>query len=116
MHEFSIVEGILETVKDTAKANNLVSVSSVRIRVGEMRSVAHEMLVFAFEIASKETVAEGAELVVEYVPVRLRCRACNFESGGTESAFVCPNCGHDKRDVAAGKELEILSLEGEDGI
>ncbi len=113
MHEFGIVDGILSIVKETAIANSLSNVSSIKLRIGEMRQIASEMLLFAFEIAAKETVAEDAKLDIEYVPVRLRCRSCQSESEIKDSRFICPSCGNMIGDVVAGKELQMISLEGE---
>ena len=58
MHELAVAEGHAEGRP----------VSVVRVRVGRLRQVVPEYLSFYFEVASKETICEGAELEWERVP------------------------------------------------
>ena len=75
MHEFSLIENILRTVEETARREHLRTVTGVRLVVGRMRRIVPETMRFAFEAASKATVAEGATLHLEFVPIRMRCGA-----------------------------------------
>ena len=60
------------------------------------------------------TALEGAELVMEEVPVVTRCRECGAECTLEKPAFSCQACGSGGIDVISGRELDITSLEMED--
>lgn len=114
MHEFSLIENILRTVEETAQREHLRTVTSVKLVVGRMRQIVPETMRFAFEAASKGTVAEGAALHMEFVPIRMRCGACGHEFEVDDRVFVCPQCGDTDLELKKGMELLIESMEGED--
>jgi hydrogenase nickel incorporation protein HypA/HybF len=114
MHEFSIIDGIIDIVTKTAADNKLVRVTAVNLRIGAMRQVVPDTLTMAFEITSKGTLSEGAKLSIEHVPIRATCKDCNAEFEVAKHAFACPACGSGRLKVTQGQELEITSIEGDD--
>ncbi len=60
MHEFSAACSIVETAVAAAEENNATKVSVVNVEVGAFTFLVPEQLIFNFEIASKNTVIEGA--------------------------------------------------------
>ena len=90
-------------------------VSRVEVKVGWLRQVVPDSLLFAFELVSAGTELEGAELVIEEVPARVRCRACAAETELSEFPAHCGECGGFDVDVTAGEELLVESIEVEDG-
>ena len=113
MHELSIVEGLIGIIRETAQEHGLLKVTRVKLRIGAMRQVVPDALLFAFEIAGKETVAAGAEILITDVPTRARCNECAADFAVEEFCFICPSCGSGQVTVTEGKELYIDSLEGE---
>jgi hydrogenase nickel incorporation protein HypA/HybF len=59
---------------------------------------------------------EGSRLVVNMLPVVVHCDSCgqDAELEGVQS-FRCPRCGEPCSDMRQGRELEIDSIEIEDG-
>jgi len=59
---------------------------------------------------------EGSRLVVNLLPVVVHCESCgqDAELEGVQS-FRCPRCGEPCSDMRQGRELEIDSIEIEDG-
>jgi hydrogenase nickel incorporation protein HypA/HybF len=120
MHELSIVTSIVETVTETLAAlpdtTRGARVLEVRLRVGALASVVPESLEFCWGIASEGTPLEGSRLVVNVLPVVVHCAACgeDVELEGVQS-FRCPKCGEPCSDMRQGRELEIESIEIEDG-
>jgi hydrogenase nickel incorporation protein HypA/HybF len=116
MHELSIVSSIVETVTETLAAYPAARVLEVRLRVGVLASVIPESLEFCWGIASEGTPLEGSRLVVNLLPVVVHCAACGQESEleGVQS-FRCPRCGEPSSDMRQGRELEIDSIEIDDG-
>jgi len=120
MHELSIVTSIVETVTETLNtlpdSSRGARVLEVRLRVGALASVIPESLEFCYGIASEGTPLEGSRLVVNVLPVVMHCEACgeDVELEGVQS-FRCPRCGEPCSDMRQGRELEIDSIEIDDG-
>jgi len=120
MHELSIVTSIVETVTETLAAlpdsSRGARVLEVRLRVGALASVIPESLEFCWGIAIEGTPMEGSRLVVNMLPVVVHCDSCgqDAELEGVQS-FRCPKCGEPCSDMRQGRELEIDSIEIEDG-
>jgi len=116
MHELSLVTSIVETVTETLAANPGARVLEVRLRVGALASVIPESLEFCWGIASEGTPLEGSRLVVNLLTVVMHCESCgqDVELEGVQS-FRCPRCGNPCSDMRQGRELEIDSIEIEDG-
>jgi len=86
-------------------------VAQLNLRVGRLAAVVEDSLRFCFEIISKDTCLEGAELVIETVPVKARCRDCHHEWEVSDVVFTCPSCEKGQIEVISGRELEVASLE-----
>ena len=86
----------------------------VELRVGNLRQVVPSALEFAFELLSNGTALEGAELVIEDVPARGRCRVCAVETTMRSFPLQCSACGGLDLEVIAGEELLVDALELEE--
>jgi len=111
MHEVSICESIIDILSDQAAREGATRVTSVRLRIGEMSGVVEDSLRFAFEVVSKDTLAEGAELVIVSVPLAARCRACAVEFRIEGYAFSCSSCGSPDIEVVSGREMLVEEIE-----
>ena len=115
MHEVSICESIVDIIRVTAEKERASKVTSVRLKVGEMAGVVEDALRFAFEVVSKDTIAEGARLDIEHVPLTARCRSCNREFHIVGYAFSCKHCDSPEIEVVSGRELQIEDIDMEVG-
>lgn len=113
MHELSIIQNILPLIERVAAENHMTSVKKVTLKVGRLRQIVPEFLKFAFESVTKTTVAEGAELIVESVPILVLCKSCQQQFVVEENIYLCPNCNHTDLQVLTGKEIILESIEGE---
>lgn len=116
MHELSIITSVVESVTESLAAYPGARVLEVRLRVGALASVVRESLEFCYEIAAEGTPLEGSRLVVNVLPVVMHCEKCgkDVELEGVQS-FRCRLCGEPCSDLRQGRELEIDSIEIEDG-
>jgi hydrogenase nickel incorporation protein HypA/HybF len=89
-------------------------VARVNLTVGKLSAVVTDSLRFCFDVASKQTPVEGAELVIEEVDVTARCNACGLQWTIETAAFSCPTCSSSDITLVSGRELDIQSIEIED--
>jgi hydrogenase nickel incorporation protein HypA/HybF len=111
MHELSIATNLVNLIEEQQAEHQFERVSKIHLKIGEFSSVVPEALEFSFEIASKGSVAENAELLIEIIPLVLKCTACNKEFHTEPYIFVCPDCGSTKTQMVSGSELQIESIE-----
>jgi hydrogenase nickel incorporation protein HypA/HybF len=111
MHELSIVEALLDAVRQEVGETELDRVTTVNVRLGQLRQVVPETLLFCFQAATQDTPLAGATLKVEQVPARARCQSCRQEFAVDERWFECPGCGQLDAQLLAGNELELVGIE-----
>ncbi len=85
-------------------------VRRVVVEVGKLSLVSPDSLRFCFEAASQGTAAEGAELVIEQLEGRGRCRVCGAEVT-MESPVTACGCGAYDLEWISGDQLMVRSLE-----
>lgn len=113
MHEFKLIHNIFSTVIDFARNNALHSVNKVTLQVGRLRQLAPEFLRFAFAVIGKDTIIDGAHLEIEHVPVSFMCRDCSKQFTVDDDVYVCPECQSSNLEFLSGKEIILVSIEGE---
>ena len=113
MHELSIMSGILDIVLEHANKNNAKKVMKVNLRIGYLSDIIPEWAQTYFDMLSKDTIADGALLDIERVPVKIRCRACGRDHTfpGKEWGFACPHCGSSDIELLEGREFSVTSIE-----
>lgn len=109
MHEYSIVQALVERIDREVKARGATAVHRVGVRVGELSGVEPELLTTAFETFRAGTCCEGARLGVNYVKAAWACRDCGAPIAAGE-VLACPACGGRAR-LAQGDEMYLDQLE-----
>lgn len=110
MHELSIAVSLIEAAVEAA-ANEEGTVRAVHLRLGALSGVIAEALESAYQLARVGTPLEQAELIIEPVPVVVRCGRCRNERElPALDTLGCPACGA-AEEVVQGRELEITALE-----
>ncbi len=107
MHELSIAQSIL-TVTERHAAGR--PVERVEVKVGHLRQVVPSALEFAFDLLVEGTALDGAELTIEEVPARGRCRRCDSETMLSSFPLACARCGSTDLELVAGEELLVEAL------
>jgi len=113
MHEMSVAQSILKIVLNEAERNGATKVKIVRIRAGELRGIVRDQLAFFFDFITKDTLAEGAILEVEQVPIKGKCKSCEHVFMVQNYEFLCPECTSKDVDVLEGLELVVKEIEVE---
>ncbi|MBQ4506259.1 MAG: hydrogenase maturation nickel metallochaperone HypA [Firmicutes bacterium] len=110
MHELAITEGILEAAVPEAVRQGAEKVLEIRLKIGELSGVVPECVYEYFEMISKGTIAEGARIVVEYIPISISCGDCGYEGVMDRKKRVCPECGGRSIRITGGREYYVDSL------
>ena len=111
MHELAICQALMNQVESIAAERNARSVVSIVVGMGPLSGVEAQLLKHAYPVASAGTVAEGAELVVENLPVRIKCKQCGSESDALPNKLVCKACGDWRTTLISGDELMLMRIE-----
>jgi hydrogenase nickel incorporation protein HypA/HybF len=111
MHELAICQSLLSQVETIAQQRDAVSVSAIVISMGPLSGVETQLLQQAYPIASAGTVAEGAELIIEYSPLLVRCSQCGSESEVLPNKMLCKQCGDWRTTLLSGDELMLMRVE-----
>jgi hydrogenase nickel incorporation protein HypA/HybF len=115
MHEFSIAQSLLEIIEEHTLPYAGARVMNVTLRIGKLSGVMPDALRFGFEALSRGGIAEGASLIIEEVPLRIKCHHCGAESAMDEPFLLCPRCNGSEVEMIAGRELEVKEMEIDDG-
>lgn len=111
MHELAICQALMNQVENIAAERNARSVVSIVVGMGPLSGVEAQLLKHAYPVASAGTVAEGAELVIESMPVRIKCTQCDSESDALPNKLVCKACGDWRTTLISGDELMLMRVE-----
>ena len=113
MHEFSIVNALLDMCEQNAKDNAMAKVTKVEIKIGKLSGVEPHLLQTAFDTFKEGTMCEEALLHMHLQDVILYCNACKAESLIEQNTFECPRCKSTECSVVDGEEMYLMRLEME---
>jgi hydrogenase nickel incorporation protein HypA/HybF len=113
MHEMSIAQSLIDILQEEMTRHQATVLKSVRLNVGELSAIVPESLSFCFEVATKDTHMEGAQLIMDVIPLRGACRDCQHEFDIKDYAFECPKCKGTNIDTLSGQDLSIVEMEVE---
>ncbi|MEO5344845.1 MAG: hydrogenase maturation nickel metallochaperone HypA [Magnetococcus sp. YQC-9] len=113
MHELSIALALVEQVRRIAEKESATRIVSIRLRVGALSGVDAEALSFCFPMAARESMAEGAQLIIDSEPLRWLCLACQqlFTLDNNQPDQLCPHCGAPDHHLTGSDDLILESVE-----
>ena len=111
MHEYSIVQALIERVEAEARARNATAVHRLEVKIGALSGVETSLLATAFQLFREKTICEGAELTIEAAPASWACRDCGAGIAAGE-VLRCAACGGYAR-LMSGDEILLERIEME---
>jgi hydrogenase nickel incorporation protein HypA/HybF len=111
VHEYSLVQALLDQVDRQARAHHATAVHRLHVSVGELSGVEVPLLETAYATFRERTLCAGAELEVHAVPARWACPGCGRIVVRGEP-LRCPECGAPAR-LEAGDEIVLDRIEME---
>jgi hydrogenase nickel incorporation protein HypA/HybF len=113
MHELSLCESILQIVEEEAQRQGFTRVKQLRLEIGRLSGVEIEAMRFGFEVVSRDSILQGAQLQIIELPGKGWCMACAEEVEVQQRFDACACCGGFQVQVTAGEEMRIKDLEVE---
>ena len=111
MHELAVCQGLMGQVEQVAMREQAVRVTRIVLQIGPLSGVEPRLLCDAFPIAAAGSLAEGAVLQVESMPIRVECSQCGAQSEATANRLICGACGDWRTRLLSGEELILQSVE-----
>ena len=113
MHETVVATSVLEAVLAEAEKINARPLSA-RISCGQLNPINDEVLNYAFELASKDTPAEGMKLDIIHIPLKAACEDCKKESDFDIYSPDCPHCKSSNIKINPDAPLMLEEIEFQD--
>ncbi|MDM8569602.1 hydrogenase maturation nickel metallochaperone HypA [Thiotrichales bacterium HSG1] len=113
MHELSICQATIEQIINIGRDYPNRIVSSITLQIGPLSGVEPLLLEQAFPLVSINTITENAKLIIESLPVKVRCLLCGNESEVAANRLLCQKCGAWQTKLISGDEMLLASLEFE---
>jgi len=113
MHEYSVVQALLEQIEDIAEKNEATKVTKIIVKIGVMSGIEAHLLEIAFNTFKEKTVADGAEFIMNIQPVTIECNNCSKISELEKIHYCCQTCGSVDVNVIDGEDMFLMSLEME---
>ena len=108
MHEYSVVQALLDACENHAKGRRVVRVS---VAIGVMSGIEPDLLLVAFDTFKEQTIAHDATLTIEVQPIRIRCRECTQEGPIEPLRYRCGACGSVDVEVIEGESMYLMLLD-----
>jgi len=111
---------IRQTILTAAAEHEAQKVVEVDIEIGELSLFSPEQVQYWLRQLFRDTIAEGADISVATIPVRVKCARCGYE-GAIEvptdpefhlfmPALTCPRCDSPNPTVERGREVIVKNL------
>jgi hydrogenase nickel incorporation protein HypA/HybF len=133
MHEWALAESVVTSALEAAKKENLKKITEIKVSIGELQQIEHDIFKFALDEILKE---KGKKIKITFKTEKstLRCKNCNnswsFDDikkklGKDEAESIhfipevalvhtrCPRCGSPDFDILMGRGVSITSIKGE---
>jgi hydrogenase nickel incorporation protein HypA/HybF len=119
MHEMAITQAMLDMALEHANGHRI---TDIYLQVGRLSAVVPESVELYFDYLSKNTLAEGATLHFEAVPIEMVCTDCGQPADLSEWADWPPraimiqamdqgcSCGSKRLRVTGGVDFHMVSL------
>ena len=119
MHEMPVTQALLGMALDHANGRR---VTDVYLQVGRMSAIVPDTVEVFFDYLSKDTLAEGAKLHFEIVPMEMTCQDCDQQMDLSEWIETRPQtvmqkafergcaCGSKNLRVSQGVSFGLTSI------
>lgn len=95
MHEVAAIQGVVSAILESLRQAGGSRITHVQLVLGACGHLTEEAARQHFEALTAGTPAEGAALIIAWVPATFQCFSClyRFESRQPAEQVSCPRCG-----------------------
>ena len=111
MHEYSIIQSLVDSVESVACQHSGGTVHHVYVEIGELAGVDCDLLQTAYETFRFGTICQDAPLTIARIEARWECPSCHFTIA-RGAILRCPECSRPAR-LASGDEILLKRVEME---
>ena len=112
MHELGTINYVIDTVEKLCVEQQLTTVASVTLQVGEVSAIIPEYLVDYWDWARKKTTyLKEAELKIETINAVTYCQDCKKTYETVKYGKICPYCESKNTFLVTGNEYAIKEIE-----
>ncbi len=111
MHEYSIVQALLNQCEEIAQENEVEKVVKIITKIGVMSGIEIHLFQIAFDTFKEGTMCDGAELVINEQKLKLQCKDCKSEFEVDEVRYYCVECESLNVKVLDGEDMYLMTLE-----
>jgi hydrogenase nickel incorporation protein HypA/HybF len=113
MHEMAITQQVLEIALHKAQEAGARTIIRINLVIGDLSGVMDDSVQFYFDFLSRDSMAQGAQLSFQRIPLQVLCHQCRCVFTPKEEPWECPTCREWKFEIIAGKEFYLDSIEVE---
>ncbi len=113
MHEYSVVQALLNQCEEVAEQNKAEKVTKVVCKIGVMSGIEIHLLQVAFDTFKEGTMCDSAEFVINEQKLKLECKECGHIFETEEIRYYCTKCESLRVKVLDGEDMYLMSLEME---
>ncbi len=111
MHELKLAEGIVAILNKEVASPEVGKVKNIYLEVGKLRYIVPDIITSCFRHIPKNKKLEAAEIIIEELPVKVKCEDCGQVSVAGEGNYNCNRCLSSKTQIISGDELNIKGIE-----
>ncbi len=111
MHEYPVTQRIVKIAEEAARNNSARRIKRINLVVGELSGFIGGSIRMYFEVLSRGSIAEGAEITIRTVKPELKCSVCGKVFVKEDRSFECPACGGEAILTDKGREFYVESVD-----
>ena len=111
MHESHLIQGVIRQICEEAAKKNVKHVRLINLKVGLGLGMDEESVRLHFEALADGTPVEGAIIVVNFIPVKLKCPSCGNLFERPKKSLECPQCHVLGGPTDIGREFIVESFD-----
>ena len=111
MHEYSIVQSLIDSCEDHARQNSAKKVTQVVVKIGVLSGVEPQLLQTAFDTFKEGTICSQAVFDMQIQPLVIHCNKCNGEFTLQKYEFKCKACESFDVKAIEGEDMYLMRLE-----
>jgi len=111
MHEMPTCRQLIKQIEKFAESEPDEKIENIKLSISELARVDVDELVELFPIVSQGTCAENAELIVNHVPISVKCGECKKSADVSVENINCVFCGSESTQLLGGADMLLNKLE-----